>query len=198
MSSISINGGDQGLAQFFQKLSSSTASPNVAATVAPTAAASVAVSDTTTSDDKGVQGAGGHHHGHGGLFKKVEAAVTTALEAAKSDPNADPNKVVEDAIAKVFKDSGVTPPTGADASAGVKSATDPDGDGNQDPAGKADSEVSAARQAFTQTLQAFGVSASQFHTDFLAAIKDAQGGASDAGDSLFKTFPPGSSVDTTA
>jgi hypothetical protein len=198
MSSISSIGSDQGLAQFFQKLSSSTASPSVSAPAAPAVAASAAVSDTTAGDGTAARGTSGHHHGHGGLFKKVEAAVTTALEAAKSDPNADPNKVVEDAIAKVFKDSGVTPPSGADASAGAKSATDPDGDGDQDPAGKTDSDVASARQAFTQTLQGFGVSASQFHADFLAAIKDAQGGASDAGDSLFKTFPPGSNVDTTA
>src|SRR5260221_7455015 len=147
MSSTSINASDQGLAQFFRKLSSSTASGSVAAPAATTASASVAsVSDTTTSDGNGVQGASGHHHGHGGLFKKVEAAVNSALEAAKSDPNADPNKVVEDAIAKVFKDSGVTPPGGAgNASGGAKSANDPDGDGDQDAAGKADSDVSSAR-----------------------------------------------------
>jgi len=209
MSSISINGSDSSLAQFFQKLSlSSTTSATTAA--APTAPATPTVAatnaDSTTNDSTApARGVGGHHHGHGGLFKKVQAAVSSALEAAKSDPNADPNKVVEDAIAKVFKDEGGAPGV-ADAAGGVKGANDTDGDGDGDGdgvahaggGGGAGGDVSAARQAFTQTLSAFGISASQFHSDFLAAVQDAQGGGSADSSSLFKNFPPGSNIDTTA
>ncbi|MDB5323724.1 MAG: hypothetical protein JWN40_5355 [Phycisphaerales bacterium] len=199
MSSISINGSNPGLAQFFQKLSSSAAAPTVAAPVAPIAAPSTAPTDAVSSDTSAARATGGHHHGHGGLFKKVESAVTTALDAAKSDPNADPNKVVQDAIAKVFKDSGVSPPAGAGgANARGNGAGKADADGDQDGSANPAGDVSAAHQAFTQTLQAFGVSASQFHADFLAAVQGAQGGGQADTSSLFKDFPPGSTLDTTA
>jgi hypothetical protein len=204
MSSISISGSDSSLAQFFQKLSSSSATSATTA-AAPTASATPTVAatnaDQTTNDSSApARGAGAHHHGHGGLFKKVQAAVSSALEAAKSDPNADPNKVVEDAIAKVFKDNGGAPGAaapGADASAGVNGSNG-DGDhvGADGPSG--DGDIAAARQAFTQTLSAFGISASQFHSDFLAAVQDAQGGGTPDSSGLFKNFPPGSNIDTTA
>jgi hypothetical protein len=141
---------------------------------------------------------GGHHHGHGGLFKKIESAVTTALDAAKSDPSADPNKVVQDAIAKVFQDNGGAPPADAGGANGGPQSTS-DADGDQHAARQGNGAVDSARQAFTQTLQSFGVDPNQFHTDFLAAIQQVQsGGTSDSSSDLFKTFPPGSSVDTTA
>ena len=37
----------------------------------------------------------------------------------------------------------------------------------------------------------------QFRSDFLAAVKDAQGGQADPS-TAFKSLPPGSTVDTTA
>lgn len=203
MSSISINGSDSTLAQFFQKLSSSSTTATTTTTAPAAAAPSVAPTnaDSTTNDSSSTptRGAGGHHHGHGGLFKKVQDAVSSALDAAKSDPNADPNKVVEDAIAKVFKDNGGVPDGGAPG-AGSQGAKGPDGDGDHDGGQTAGGggEASAARQAFSQTLSAFGISASQFHSDFLAAVQDAQSGGSPDSSSLFKDFPPGSNIDTTA
>lgn len=194
MSSISsIGGGDLGLSQFYQQISGATASP---AAAAPAAVDSATVTDPAADTTQAAQASGHHHHGHGGgLFKKIESAVTTALQSAQSDPSADPNKVVEDAIAKVFKDNGVTPPNGTDASAGVK-PNDPDGDGDQDASGQGGG-VSSAKSAFAQTLQGFGIDPAQFHSDFLAAVKDAQNGSSDPS-SLFQDFPVGSTVDTTA
>jgi hypothetical protein len=195
MSSISsVSGSDPGLFQFYNSVSTG-ASTSAAATptVAPADPTSATSATTPAADPQATQAAAPqHHHGHGGMFKKIESAVTDALQAAKSDPSADPNKVVEDAIAKVFKDNGATPPAGTDTSAGVK----PDSDGDQNASSQTDS-VSSARQAFQQTLQGFGVNASQFHSDFLAAIKDAQSGESDPS-SVFSSFPPGSTLDTTA
>jgi hypothetical protein len=198
MSSISsVSGSDPGLFQFYNSVSTGASTPAAATpTVAPADPTSATSATTPAADPQATQAAAGqHHHGHGGLFKKIESAVTDALQAAKSDPSADPNKVVEDAIAKVFKDNGVTPPAGTNSAAGVK----PDSDGDGDASGQSNT-VSSARQAFQQTLQGFGVNASQFHSDFLAAIKDAQSGQSDTSDSssLFGGFPPGSLVDTTA
>jgi len=199
MSSVSINGSDSSLAQFFQKLSSSSSTSATSATAPAAPTVAPANADSTTNDSSApARGAGGHHHGHGGLFKKVEAAVSSALDAAKSDPNADPNKVVEDAIAKVFKDNGGA--GGAVPAGGTQGANGPDGDGDHDggQAAGGTGDASAARQAFSQTLSAFGISASQFHSDFLAAVQDAQGGGSPDSSSLFKDFPPGSNIDTTA
>jgi len=195
MSSISsVSGSDPGLFQFYNSVSTGASAPAAATpTVAPADPTSASSASTPAVDPQAAQAAAGqHHHGHGGLFKKIESAVTDALQAAKSDPSADPNKVVEDAIAKVFKDSGLKPPAGTDTSAGVK----PDSDSDRDSSGQSNS-VSSARQAFQQTLQGFGVNASQFHSDFLAAIKDAQNGESDPS-SLFSGFPSGSTLDTTA
>jgi hypothetical protein len=197
MSSLSITGNDQGLVQYYRQLAGNAGAPSVAA---PAAAASAAVSSTSApAGDEVQKGSGGHHHGHGGLFKKIESAVTSALEAAKSDPSADPNKVVEDAIAKVFKDNGGAPAGGAEGGKGGPQSAGADADGDHDGGGQGDGGVNSARQAFTQTLQSFGVDPSKFHSDFLAAVQDAQGGgSSDSSGDLFKSFPPGSNVDTTA
>lgn len=192
MSITSITGSDQALAQFYQQISGSNSSSTVAAPAA--AASSATVTDPSTGAQP-AQAAGQHHHGHGGFFKKIESAVTTALQAAKSDPSADPNKVVQDAIAKVFKDNGQTPPAGTDASAGVKPESDSDADAS---ATQPNADISSARQAFAATLKGFGIDANQFHQDFLAAVQGVQSGGSSDTSTLFQDFPPGSSVDTTA
>jgi len=201
VSAISSVSNDSGLFQFFHQVAGNGAAQSTAS-AAPAQGTTATDASDTTGAGQGAQAAGGHHHhhggGHGGLFKKVESAVTDALQAAKSDPSADPNKVVQDAIAKVFKDNGVTPGAGGAPGQGVGKSGVPDGDGGGDAGSAAASGAASAREAFAQTLKSFGVSEDQFHSDFLAAVKDAQsGGGADSAD-VFKSFPPGSSVDTTA
>ena len=192
MSSISISG-----TSLFQYLQSVSAAGSSQPTVATTS------TDTTQDPSQSVQGAGQHHHHHGGggMFKKVEDAVTSALQSAQADPSADPNKVIEDAIAKVLK-GGATDSTSSatsTTSAVQPTASDPDGDGDTGASGAngVSSSVGSGRQAFLQMLQSMGVDPQQFHKDFLAAIQDAQGGTVNTG-TAFQSFPPGSTVDTTA
>src|SRR5262249_6835868 len=160
-----------GLAQFFQSISASPSSP---------ATPVVADAGTTAGQEDGAeQSQAAHHHHHrfnSEQFAKIKDAVTDALQAAKDDPSADPNKAVEDAIAKVLQggtsDTSPSAIQPADGNPSVASSTDP----------------SDAKHAFGQLLQSYGVSAQQFHQDFLAAMKDAQGGNVDPSTAL-KSFP---------
>ena len=188
MSAISgINGTGQGLYQFIQPLSGTAPAQSTAATSAAGAADQAAT--------QGVQGAHHHHgHGHGGSIKQIQDAVNSALRAAQSDGSSDPKKIVEDAIAKVLKNNTTAPANGA---SGQTSASNHDGDGDAGAAGKTDADQNSARQAFLQTLQSYGVSADQFRADFLAAVKDAQGGAVNPG-AAFQSFPPGTTLDAIA
>lgn len=188
MSSVSsVNGNGNALYQFLHAIQGSSS----AQATAPTAGASASQSSGQ------VQGAHHHHHhgGQGGEFSKIASAVTDALQSAQASGNtSDPNKVIEDAIAKVFQNNGTAP---SSATGGQKAGgSDPDGDGDIHSAGKA-GDGNPAQQAFFQTLQSFGVDPQQFHADFLAAVKDAQGGQVDAS-TVLKNLPPGSQVDTFA
>jgi hypothetical protein len=123
------------------------------------------------------------------LFKEIQGAVTSALQSARQDgTNSDPNKIVEDAIAKVLQQHGSSATTAAGG------AVDGDGDGD---ATQATANGAAGKQDFAAMLKSLGVDPKQFHADFLAAIKDAQQGQVDAG-SAFKSFPPGTAVDAMA
>ena len=186
MSAVSSVGGS-----FIQSLCAGGTSQPAPATAATAADPSQSTQGTPVS------GAGEHHHhphGGGGMFQKIESAVTTALQSAQAGGNSDPNKVIEDAIAKVFGQQGAgTSPAGTTAESGLG----PDGDGNTDAPGKADSDGNSARQAFLQTLQSLGVSPEQFHSDFLAAIQQAKGGEMNVATAM-QSLPPGSTVDTFA
>ena len=112
--------------------------------------------------------------------------MTEALQSAKADGTSDPNQVVQSAIESVLK-GGQT--QSSDGSTDQSTAsTDADASSSVDP--------HAAREAFFQTLQSYGVDPAQFHQDFLTAIHDARNGNDDPS-SAFKSFPPGSNVDTT-
>ncbi len=132
------------------------------------------------------------------MFQQIEQAVTTALQSAQSGgSSSDPNKVVEDAIAKVLQQNGASGGTQGTVGQPPAAGADPDGDGDTDAAGQVDGNDGSARQAFFQLLQSAGISPSQFRADLLAAIKDAQNGQSDPS-TAYQNLPPGLNVNTTA
>jgi len=198
MSSLSISGVGQSLFQYLQGLSGQAQPPATDPTVSTAGAVSGA--DPTASPDAvgagQAQGTHHHHHGHGGGFAKIQDAVTNALQQAKSDPSADPNKVIEQAIAKAFQQNGGGAADGTNGISQPAGAVDPDGDGDTHGASQVGQGGDSVNQQFFQTLQALGVTPQQFHQDFLAAIKDTQSGQPDPS-SAFANFPPGTNVDTT-
>ena len=94
----------QNVAMTNQSAATTTITPD-AATTSPdgAAAAPEAVPSDAQPAPVGRHHSHGHGHAYGLMFKKIEAAVTSALQAAQSDAAADPNKVIEDAIAQVLK-----------------------------------------------------------------------------------------------
>lgn len=182
MSMISgLSGSASGLYSFIQSLSPGN----------QTSATTAAASNSSQSVSGQITGAGGghhHHHGGGGAMKQLQDAVTNALQTAQSSgSSADPNKIIEDAIAKLLQnDNGAT--TGTTQGA----AADPDGDG--DGSAGATGAPGTSAQSFQQLLQSFGVSPQQFHQDLLSAVKDAQGGQINPLTAL-QSFPVGSMVD---
>jgi hypothetical protein len=184
MSTSAVNPASQSLYQFLQSISGNAQ--------AQAASAASATASTEAPAGQAVQGAGHHHHhGHGGGagFKKIEQAVTDALQSANG--SSDPNKTIEDAIAKVFQDNSTTSST-------TSGAADTDGDTDGSSATQASPQNdAAARQAFFQTLKSYGVDPQQFRQDLLAAMKDAQGGQVNPS-TAFQSFPPGVAVDTAA
>lgn len=125
----------------------------------------------------------------GELFQQIQQAVTTALQSAQSNSSANPNQLVEQAIAGVVQQ---TLSGSASTSAYSSSSADIDGDGDSQT-GTADSQT-----AFNQTLEANGISSQQFRSDFLAAIQQAQLSGSADPSTVFSSFPTGLSVDTAA
>ena len=185
----SISGVGQSLSQYFQSISANSPAQPTSVTSSASAADSAAAGSATTTP---VHGKGHHHHGHGGGSKQIQQAVTDALQSAStSGSSTDPNQTIQDAIAKVFQNSNSATPTSASTTTG----SDPDGDDDTDAAGEAGGD-NTAQQAFLKALQSFGVDPQQFHQDFLAAVKDAQGGQINP-NTAFQSFPPGTFVDTT-
>jgi hypothetical protein len=141
MSAISSVGSNSSLYQFLQNLQQSSGL------------------GSATSSGSGVQGAQ-HHHRHGGggggLMSQVQSAVTSALQSAQaSGSTADPNQVVQSAIAQVLQNGSTTSAAGGTAAtSGTTGSTSP--------------------QAFFQTLQASGVTPQQFLSDFMAALQSTQ------------------------
>jgi hypothetical protein len=185
----SVSGVGSSLYQFLQSLSTN---PQVQAASATTPAATTATTDAGAASGQQVQATGHHHHhghGNGEMFKKIESAVTDALQQAQAGGSTtDPNKIIEDAIAKVLTDSQTTSP---------KSGTNPTSTGDAQTTGQVGQASDASRQAFFQMLKSAGVDPQQFRQDLLAAIKDAKGGQADPS-TAFQSFPPGTFVDENA
>ncbi|HEY2589148.1 MAG TPA: hypothetical protein VGI81_25620 [Tepidisphaeraceae bacterium] len=185
MSSISsLSSSASGLYSFIQSLSGNnqTSATSPASSTDPTQSAS----------GQAVGAAGAHHHHHGGgggAMKQIQDAVTNALQTAQSGgSSSDPNQIIEDAIAKVLQNNN-----GATTGTMQGGTSDPDGDG--DGSTGANGAAGTNAQSFQQILQSFGVSPQQFHQDFLAAVKDAQGGQMNPLTAM-QSFPVGSTVDT--
>ena len=194
MSAISNNGIAQGLFLGTQNISASDPSTEQQPS-STTSAASIA---PATQDGQQTPVSGHHHHhgggGGGGMFKKIEQAVTSALQSAQSNSSADPNQIVQDAIAKAFQADGKAQgqtqanPTGSD----------PDGNGDGSANGTGSASGTSSTNGFLQTLQSYGISPQQFHADLLAAVQATQAGGQVDPSAAFKNFPPGSLVDASA
>jgi hypothetical protein len=173
-----LSGSASGLYSFIQSLSPGN----------QTSATTAAASNPPQSVSGQITGAGGghhHHHAGGGAMKQIQDAVTNALQTAQSSgSSSDPNKIIEDAIAKVLQNNNA-----ASTGAMQGSTGDADGDG-----GGSTGASATQGQSFQQLLQSFGVSPQQFHQDFLSAVKDAQGGQMNPLTAL-QSFPVGSMVD---
>ncbi|MDB5303245.1 MAG: hypothetical protein JWM97_794 [Phycisphaerales bacterium] len=185
-SASSVGGVGQGLYQFIRSISATSPSQPAASTDAT----------GSTSSAQGVQGSGRHHRGGGAQFKQIQDAVTSALQQAQSSgTTADPNKIIESAIAKVLKNAGsATSSTGA-AGQAASAASDGDGDHSRSTGGTTNAASSSGRNPFLKALQSLGVSPQQFHSDFLAAIQDAKAGNPNPA-TAFQSFPPGTTLDT--
>lgn len=191
MSAVSGLGSNaQGLYQFFQSLSGTGASQTSATGASTGTSSTTAPGTTAQAITQAAQSIGqalpsGHHHHHGGALKQIQDAVTSALQSAQSTGSASsPNKIVEDAIAKVLGNNNT----------GV-SSTRQDADGDNDGSTGASTSATANMQSFFQTLQSFGVSPQQFQQDLLSAVKDAQNGTVNTS-TAFQNFPVGSTLDT--
>jgi hypothetical protein len=191
----SISGSTTSTQNLFSYLQSLAGSQSTSPTASTTT--------TTSGSDSSTPSVSGHHHHGGGkgggasaFFSQVQSAVTSALQSAQSSGStSDPNTVIQDAIAQVFKNqqnitgsttdtSGSTTGTSDSSTTGSTSATDTDG--------------STAQSAFAQLLQSNGVDPEEFHNDFLSAIQSVQSGATATASSVFSAFPTGSAVDTLA
>ena len=137
--------------------------------------------DATEGTD-GTEASSGHHHHHhgggGGISSQIESAVTSALQDAPD--GSDPNQTIQDAIAGVLKNSSGQP-TGTSAT----------------PGAAGDAESTSATD-FNTLLQQHGIDPKQFQQDFQTAVGNIQQGGSVDFGSLFKSFPPGTTVDATA
>jgi len=197
MSSLSVNGLQQRLGNLFSGVSAASAAAptsragGTASSTGPTAPATPAATPQV----------GGHHRRHGGgggkPVQQIQDAVTSALQAAKATGGtSNPDKVIEDAIAKVFKQtSAISSASSTSSSTGQAAGSDPDSDGDTDAAGATDTDT-ASQQAFFQTLQSLGVSPQQFRSDFLGAIQDAQQTGNIDVAAALKSLPKGTTLDT--
>ncbi len=119
--------------------------------------------------------------------------MITALDDARSQPSSDPNKIVEEAIAKVLGNR--KPGRGAHVE-GIRGG-EPDGDAHFAFAAGVEAQ-NAAQQAFFRKLQEFGIDPEQFRRDFESAVRNTLSGQEPDPSSAFKAFPPGLTVDTPA
>ncbi|HZZ43325.1 MAG TPA: hypothetical protein VFE58_10335 [Tepidisphaeraceae bacterium] len=197
MSSASIGGTGSSLYQFLQSISqqqqqqAASSTSSTSSTLATSAASAIGATTGTTSSSA-IQGAGGHHGHHGGgggMFKKLESAVTDALQSAQSDGSTDdPNQTIEDAITKVLNGS----------TSSTSSSTDPSATTDPTTTSTSSTDDAASRQDFFNTLQQYGIDPQQFKSDLMSAMQQAKNGGQADPSAAFKSFPPGVAVDVAA
>jgi hypothetical protein len=189
------------LAQFLQQLQSNSSSSTSDVASTPQADATTAAASTNPSSTAPPQVGGHHHHGHGGggLFKKIEAAVTSALQSAQSSggssDGSNVDSTIQSAIEKVLQQvhgGGTSGAVNADGDHGGDTTASP-----TDPSQATGTSATSDRQQFAQILSTFGVSESQFRADFKAAIEQAHNGQANPATAL-QSFPPGTQVDALA
>jgi hypothetical protein len=168
MSSVNLSGATNGLYQFLQNVSSDIS--NASGT---TNSNSISTAIQTLAQQ--LQPAGHHHHG-GGFMRKIQQAVTSALQSSQGSSSTDPNQTIQNAIAQVLNGTG-------------SSDADGDGDSANPPTSAPGSNAPAN---FLQTLQSYGITPAQFRQDFLAALQNVQGSASTG----LQNVPAGLTVDT--
>lgn len=197
MSSLSINGIGQGLSQLFGGFSPTAAAsqttPAGNASGASGASSAAPARAASSATQAALPQTGGHHRRHGGIskqFQQIQDAVTSALRSVQSGGGTtDANKVIEDAIAKVFKQQA-----GSGSSSG-SSANTQQADSETDATGATDTDSTSPQQAFFKTLQSLGVSPRQFRNDFLSAIQDAQQTGNIDVSTALKALPKGTTLD---
>lgn len=193
MSSIDANAAGSSLSQMLQRLGSNVASTALAR---PTAAAGSQGGPSAADPDH--DGDAGVHHRTGAEFKKIEAAVTTAVQSAQNNGSTDANTLVQSAIARVFQQTGIAPPLqGPPRQRNSGNDPDHDGDVHGAPGGPDKTKSDSAHQMFMDTLKAHGIDPRQFYNDLVAAVKKAQNGDAD-GTNLFQSIPTGAAVDANA
>jgi hypothetical protein len=184
---MSISSINSGLQSYLQGLSSTTSAANLGAVTAAATTSTPSGAASTTATTSGTTGTHFHHRARSGL-KAIQNAVTQALQQAQSaGTTADPNKIVEDAIAKIFK-NGITSPDQTSANDALT------GQAVDDPSAANSDFPDASTSTFLETLQSFGVSPNQFQSDFTAAVKDAQNGSTNLATAM-QSFPNGSALD---
>jgi hypothetical protein len=145
---------------------------------------------TTSNASSGAVATGGHHK-HGGAFGKLVDAITNALQSASSSStgsttSSDPNQTIIQALTQIFQNGSLGSTGQTSGTTETDSTDDAEASGN----------TSGLPDAFVQTLKAFGVTPEQFEGDLTTALKAAQSSGSFDPSILFKSFPPGSAVDT--
>lgn len=136
----------------------------------------------------------------GGFFKQLQDAVTSAL--GSSGNTSDPNSLIQAAIKQLFAgqtQAQQSPSTSNQPAAASDSDGDTDGSTSANASDTAGASGNAQQSAFSQLLNSFGVSSQQFQKDVQTALQSSSsnGGAVDVS-KLFKSFPPGSVIDTLA
>jgi hypothetical protein len=141
---------------------------------------------TTPETDQDVTGPKGHawgyQHGYGVMFRKLAAAITSALETAQMDPAADPNQLLQDTMAQFIADHNIEAP-GRRVQRNISAA-----------AHQVASASPPAYENFVQMLRSYGIDAHQLRKDFFEAFKQARKGTVDPGIAL-QSFPPGATLD---
>lgn len=148
---------------------------------------STATSQSQAVGDNGASGSSVQSPGYGArhaLIAKIEAAVTTALQSSQSNASADPNQVIQNAIAQVL--SGNASPTQAAASTAQTQA-----------AGQSPTDDDSVQATFLQTLQQFGIDPEQFRQDLFSALQNFKGGTAGA-NAASQLFPSGALLNTAA
>jgi hypothetical protein len=141
----------------------------------------------------GIQGNQLGGSGNGSFIGQIQAAVSSALQSAQSGGSAaNPNQLIQNAIAQIFKNQQNI--VGGTTSQNSGS----DGDSDTDTPGVADQDGSSFQSVFANLLQSNGINSQQFQQSFLTAINSAQNGGSTNVGSVLSSLPPGSLIDTLA